>query len=394
MYFSFMVPRLLEAGYSPVILLREDEDYEQWRAAGAVVLRLPHNPADWVRNEAAFRREASPAELATCAELAQRAHWCIEPQRFYSDIHFAKRVGETYQVRLIHTFHLYNRSVVALALGSMWGIPTVLTILGEVVSEFGLRPEIRANVRWLLERFDRLLATSAHCASGVELVGMPAEKVTVIPYGVDPAFFRPADATSIAAVHRLEGRRIILFQGRLSEEKGPQVLLDALPHVFEQVPDATAIFVGPDEGPGFDGPTGLSAALQERVAGLTLTGRVIFTGAVRTDELPSYFSLAHVLAFPSTTAKECMGLSMKQAMACGVPVVAARAGGAPEAIEHGVTGLLCEPNDPVSLANAIVTVLTSPARAAMARASMERAHTLFTEERTRERTLALYRELL
>jgi glycosyltransferase involved in cell wall biosynthesis len=154
------------------------------------------------------------------------------------------------------------------------------------------------------------------------------------------------------------------------------------------------LFVGPDEGPSFEGPTGLENRLQDRVAELELGARVVFTGAVPFDELPAYYSVADVLAFPSTTAKECMGLAIKQAMACRVPVVVARAGGACEAISDGITGICCEPNDPASLAEAISKVLISPEREAMGEAGYDRGLKFFTQERTMRDTLEVYQQVL
>src|SRR5689334_23798142 len=126
----------------------------------------------------------------------------------------------------------------------------------------------------------------------------------------------------------------------------------------------------------------MAERLRQRVAELGVADRVIFTGAVPSADLPAIYSAANVFVFPSTTARECMGLSMKQAMACGVPVVAARAGGATEAVEDGATGLCCAPNDADDLARAAAQILLSPEQSAMGKAGYERAKRYFDQERT------------
>lgn len=89
----------------------------------------------------------------------------------------------------------------------------------------------------------------------------------------------------------------------------------------------------------------LGAQLRSQSKEKGLDAHVTFIDAVPFEDLPSYFSLADLLVFPSTSDKECMGLSIKQAMACSRPVVVARAGGAAEAVEDGVTGYCIGPND-------------------------------------------------
>lgn len=88
-----------------------------------------------------------------------------------------------------------------------------------------------------------------------QLSGTDRSAVQVIPYCIDSDFFREVPVPDIRERLGLGTRRVILFQGRLSPEKGPQLLMDALPTVIAERSDCRALFVGPDEGPGFDGPT-------------------------------------------------------------------------------------------------------------------------------------------
>jgi len=389
-HFEFMVPKLIEAGYTPVILVRQPQDYSAWDDLGAFVYHFPEDPETIARESAAFQGRISRKQTAKVEELVKRLTWISEPDRFYGDLGFADRMARKHSVSFIHTYHVMHRSAVALTLKMLLQLPCYLTMFGEVVSDYAKDDAKKLNLRWMLDGFDALLASSQHCASGVELIGMSRDLVRVIPYGVDFDFFRRVDPSTVISRHNLQGGKVVLFQGRISREKGPQVLVDALPAVVKEFPNTVTLFVGPEAGLDF-GPTGLTDALRQKVSDLQLDQHVVFVGSVPFDELPLYYSAADVLAFPSTSSRECMGLALKQAMACHIPVVAARAGGACEAVEDGVTGFCCRPNDPNDLARGLIAVLSSNNREHMGKAGYERGRRLFTQEKMLEDMLALYR---
>jgi glycosyltransferase involved in cell wall biosynthesis len=393
-YFAGAVPWLVAHNFLPILLIREGpagEDYSAWAETGAVIRRMP----DVATPAADARREIEV--LSTTGEIdriADEYAFTLRSHEYLSDLAFALRVASTTKPALIHTFHAYHRSVVALAAARLLRRPCVLTIFGEVIAEYSRRPELHVPVSRFLGEFDAILATSQHCASGVSAVGGDRRTVMTIPYGVDTEFYRPVDGSSIRERHGLGDRTVILFQGRLSPEKGPDVLLRALPRILAEVPDAVVLFVGPDESVNFEGPTGMTAEIGTLARRLGVSERVILTGAVPVDELPVYLSLADVLIFPSTTEKECMGLSIKQAMACGTPVVVGMAGGAGEAVQDGVTGRCCRSGDPEDLARATIEILAAGGASEMGLRARARAEDLFRFSRTMERTAMVYDRLL
>ena len=162
--------------------------------------------------------------------------------------------------------------------------------------------------------------------------------------GVDTALFHPSRAAQ-GMRDRLTGGRpdapLVVLVGRISAEKG----LDIVGPIMPRLPQARFAFVG-------DGP--YRGALESRLAG----ERVHFTGYLRGEELASAVASADVVVFPSQT--DTLGLVALEAMAAGVPVVAARSGGVTDIVRHGFNGFLFPPGDDAAAAAWVNHVLGDP----------------------------------
>jgi glycosyltransferase involved in cell wall biosynthesis len=153
------------------------------------------------------------------------------------------------------------------------------------------------------------------------------------PQGVDAACFHPDKVSKDLRVRLTNGHpadRLLLYVGRLSHEKD----IGKLKSVLREVPGVRLALVG-------DGPA--RRDLEQDFAG---TGTV-FTGVLQGDELASAFASADAFVFPSTT--ETLGMAMIEALASGLPVLAARAGATGEVVSNGETGLLYDPGSDASL---------------------------------------------
>jgi glycosyltransferase involved in cell wall biosynthesis len=160
----------------------------------------------------------------------------------------------------------------------------------------------------------------------------------------------------------------ILFIGRLRTRKAVAVLLAAFARVRARLPEARLVLVGDGEQ---------RTALAAQVAALQIDGAVELAGALGRAATEERLASADVLCLPSTY--EGFPLVVLEAMAAGLPVVATAVAGVPEAVEHGVTGLLVPPEDDVALAAALVAVLADPAGArAMGAAGRQRVVERFT----------------
>ena len=234
----------------------------------------------------------------------------------------------------------------------------------------------------LLLRLAKAVITNSRATADRFRGRRAADKIQVIWNGVDLERFRPGapDPALQDTLGIPPSGPVVTYAGRLEHGKGPDVFLEAAGRVHAEVRGISFLVVG-------DGPMRPALEAKVRAAGLP----VVFAG--RRTDLPPILHLTSVLVAPSR--QEAFGRVLIEAMAAGVPVVATRVGGIPEVVADGETGLLVPPEDPASLAAALVATLRQPeitrARARLA-AEVVRARFSLTEHA--ERVAALYARLL
>ncbi len=206
--------------------------------------------------------------------------------------------------------------------------------------------------RTLAPATTRLVAVSQQVREFYEARGVGRGRWRVIYNGVDT---RPALARARGAAFRdlaLDADApVVALIGRLVPAKAPGVFLRAVARTAVQVPALRALVVG-------DGP--LRSDLEDEAQRLGLAARVMFTGVRR--DVPELLAGLDAVLFSSV--REGLSMTMLEAMAAGVPVIATEVGGTPELITHGRTGLLVPPGQPEALAQTLVGLLEDPAAAA------------------------------
>ena len=159
----------------------------------------------------------------------------------------------------------------------------------------------------------------------------------------------------------------VAYVANLREDKGHLCLIEAARRVVSAIPSTRFLLVGREDRE--------AAPVREKIRELGLDRHVVLTGVRR--DIPAILRATRVVAHPGE--QEGMSNAILEAMAAGVPVVASNAGGNPEVVEDGKTGLLVPPGDPVTLASAILDLLRDPERAAgMAQAGRERIRDRFS----------------
>jgi glycosyltransferase involved in cell wall biosynthesis len=273
--------------------------------------------------------------------------------------------------------------------------PLVVSLHGSDIFLAERKAPIGRGARAVFGQAAAVTACSPDLAERAGHLGARPKHTTTIPYGVDPARFRPATSDERAAIRRelglREGERLVLAGGRLVHKKGLDVAIDAFAStaVREAGPARLVIF----------GYGDLQEALTAQANSLGLAERVYFAGRVERDRLPALFGAADLFLLPSVHdhAGNVDGLpnTLLEAMASGLPIVASDVVGVPTVITDGVHGLLVPERDAAALGAAIATLLHDPARAAAlgaaARARVERE---LTWPQIARRYLDVYREAI
>jgi phosphatidylinositol alpha-1,6-mannosyltransferase len=179
--------------------------------------------------------------------------------------------------------------------------------------------------------------------------GVPREKIELVSNGVDLQRFAPCPRCEDLVVrYGLAGRPVLLTVGRLSARKGMDRVIDALPEVMRTFSDMVYLIVG--EG-------SYRPVLEQRVAEHQLGRSVIFAGAVPDQELADHYGLGDVFIMANREMPdgetEGFGLVFLEANACGLPVIAGRAGGSVDAVTDGVNGLVVDGDDTAAIAASI-----------------------------------------
>jgi glycosyltransferase involved in cell wall biosynthesis len=254
---------------------------------------------------------------------------------------------------------------------------------------FGGKKNFRLGDRWLMEFTDRVVALSRTHADYLETVeGVDPGRITIIENGIPLDEFEPPDETTRARLRGELGiapdQPVVTIVAALRPEKAHEVFLEAARMVADSGKTPRFLVVG-------DGPR--RAALENSAAAAGLSGHVQFLGT--RDDVPLLLHLSDVLTLPSHPAVETLPLSVMEAMAAGVPVVATRVGSLADLVTDGTTGLLIEPGQPAALAGAINSILDDPDRArSMAEAAKKAVHERYSVDSMVDRYVSLFESLV
>jgi glycosyltransferase involved in cell wall biosynthesis len=201
-----------------------------------------------------------------------------------------------------------------------------------------------------LQKFARLLPVSEYCRIGSqEYWGLEPGRFRVMHNGVNLEQFSPKPDRGLAKRRALNigDERVILYVGRVCEQKGTDLLIEAYLRLRQEFPSVRLVVAGPADEFGKAGET-------------TLTRRIaksggLYLGAVEERELSSVYNLADIFVMP-TRSIEMFGMAAVEAQACGKPVVASRDGGLPEVISEK-SGRFFETGNPVALADQLSLLL-------------------------------------
>jgi len=281
--------------------------------------------------------------------------------------------------RLIISGVGYPTAVLVHAVSFLTRVPYAVVTFSEDVTCVG---SVGRRARLLARAFDgaRVVLTISHFTqSAIIRLGTAVDRIALTPPWVDETAFVPVDEARLATLRAslcLQHQRVVLTVARLSRRKGHDTVLRAIGGLGADFADVHYLVVGKGD------PT----ELQQLARACGMEERLTVVEYVSAQDLPLYYHLCDVYAMvsrpdPDTGEVEGFGIVYLEAAAAGKPSVAGDAGGAPDAVEHGKTGLVVDVHDPSATRAALTQLLSNPETAqGMGRAAKIRAHDQFTKE--------------
>lgn len=292
---------------------------------------------------------------------------------------------------ILHSHWILPQGFVGRLAGWRTAVPHVITAHGGDVFGLGAAPW-RAAKRWAIAGADALTVNSSVTEAAVRAWGDTTTPVHRIPMGVamqTPTPMQQAQAQQIRARACPQGESLLLFTGRLVEEKGVADLLQAMAWLHGQGKAVRLLILGEGQDRG---------AFERLASALGLAKQVCFTGWIESAQLSAYRCAADVLIAPSRTAAngwvEAQGLSVLEAMADGLAVIATASGGVIDVVEHDKTGVLVPEGDPLALAQHIDRLLMAPQwRAQLTQNARARIECAFSRQASARAFAALFTRL-
>jgi rhamnosyl/mannosyltransferase len=288
-------------------------------------------------------------------------------------------------VNILH-MHTPNPTMLLTLAAARPQVPLVVTHHSDVIRQKRLGQILRPFEHHVYRHAAAIVATSPRYIEGSDLLQAFRDKVSVLPFGIDPAPFLEPNAAALAARDRFRaeyGQPLWLAVGRLVYYKGLVNAVRALPNV----PGKLAI-VG-------DGP--LRRDLQELAKQLKVADRIVWLPRLSNTDLVGAYHAATALWFPSNARSEAFGLVQAEAMASCCPVINTDipGSGVPWVCRHEESGLTVPVDDPAALAKAACRLVEEPGlRDRLGQAGRVRACAEFDQGLMAERSLELYRRVL
>lgn len=248
-------------------------------------------------------------------------------------------------------------------LAKRWlGKPVVAVLLCDVELGPGLwerwvQALLRLSHRWALDQADWVVTLTKDYAEQTPIFRRAKDKLCVIPPPIPPPRVLPEKILAFRKAWRIGSKELLVgWVGRVSQEKGLEVLAQAMPLIWEQLPSVRVLCAGPKEE--VVGEAKYRRQLERLLS--QLGSKWAFTGILPEEELAAFYACVSVLVLPSLNRTEAFGMVQVEAMACGTPVVASNLPGVREPLRTTGMGLLVPPEEPRALAQALLQVLQAP----------------------------------
>jgi glycosyltransferase involved in cell wall biosynthesis len=283
------------------------------------------------------------------------AAWAAAPFAMAAGWFKAMRVAQKKRATVMHGHWVVPGGVIAAAAGP--ALPLIVSLHGSDVFVAERTAVARLAAGRVLRRAGWVTACSQDLAERAVALGASADRLEVVPYGVDVSRFKPVPGARESARAQLglaPAAPLFFAAGRLVRKKGFEYLIDALPLIAGTPPEHLAIAGAGD----------LADDLRGRARDAGIADRVHFLGDLPQDAVAAWFAAADVAVVPSVRddSGNVDGLpnTVLEALASGTPLVSTAAGGIASVVEHGRTGLIVAERDPRALAGALAALARDP----------------------------------
>lgn len=286
------------------------------------------------------------------------------------------------QVDILHLHSMSYTGVNAIIAGVLARVPVMIEThhQGAIAKPSTMMETIALMLkrRWITQFIALYTAQAERLAS----IGIPAERVVVVPSGIDVSKF---NLDSIPAAGEPSRFRLGMVT-RIAEGKGHKELVAAIAELVQRYPHLHVTMIG-------DGP--LRPAVEQQIRECGLEHVIELTGWVPNHEVPALLRATHAIVLPSYFWGEAFPVTLMEGMAMGLPAIGTRWAGIPDLIIDGETGFLIEPGNVPALVRAIEQLICDPAlTAAMGRQAKARVHRLFDARMLGQTMRTLYVQCL
>jgi glycosyltransferase involved in cell wall biosynthesis len=316
---------------------------------------------------------------AIATEVSQMAE--VHQLSLHGDVDFrlllqVRKLIKQYRPDIIHCHSRRGADIWGGIAGRMAALPTVLS-----------RRVDNLEPAWLVQKkyswYNRVICISEGIRQVLLKQGVPEQKVITVRSAIDvSAWEQQCNREAFNTEFNTQSDRLLLgMVAQLIPRKGHSLVLQAMQQLASDYPNLQLICFGQGS---------LRQSLQQEAIDRGLQDRVLFTGF--RDDLPKWLSCIDILVHPALT--EGLGISLIQAAACKLPLIASRAGGMPEIVRDELNGLLIEPGDLAGLKRALKRLIDEPdTRKQFGQAGRQLVEQEFSIQQMVEGNLAVYRDL-
>ncbi|MEK6943396.1 MAG: glycosyltransferase family 4 protein [Nanoarchaeota archaeon] len=272
------------------------------------------------------------------------------PFLIISEFFAAKKIIKNERINLVHAHWMLPQGLVGVWLKKIYNVPLIVTIHGSDL--FPLKNRMLMGLqRFVCKNADFITANKAAADELVSRFPEFKEKIAVIPMGVDIDIFKKR---AIKKPAKYSKNKLLVFVGRLSDQKGLQYVIEAMPAILSHDDSVKLIVIG--EGP-------YEKELRQKIKLNSVQGNVDFLGALPSSDVSKYYNMADIFILPSLSNKtgtEALGLSLLEAMSSGCAVIGTDVGGIKFVIKNSVNGIIIKQKSSDKISKAVVSLLDNP----------------------------------